>query len=166
MEEQFTFVPALLSDKAEIMKIYRDSMDQEGCTWSVDYPNETIYEDDVKRDAVFCLKNEEGMIVGAISVDEDDAVDRLDNWTWKSRNKRSGEIARLAVKMEYQNRGLAKRLFREVMDVLRIRGYDGVHLLVSPGNTAALRAYQKLNFRYAGQADALGRRWYCYEGDL
>ena len=166
MEEQFIFKPALLSDKAEMMQIYRDSMDQEGCTWSMEYPNEKIYEDDVRRDAVFCLKNKDGIIVGTISVDEDEAVECLDNWTWKSENRKSGEIARLAVRKEYQNRGLAKRMFLEVMDVLRARGYAGVHLLVSPGNEAALRAYRKLNFRFAGEADALGHRWYCYEGDL
>ena len=65
------FHNATKEDMEVIRKLYRDAIGSPGCTWSLEYPNVEIMLGVMERNALFCLKNEAGKIIGAISIDDD-----------------------------------------------------------------------------------------------
>ena len=158
------FLLAEECDKKEILLLYRKAVGSEGCTWSQEYPNEAILEDDFRRKALFVLKNEQKELVGAVSIDDDKVVEELS--CWSAEIKPGAELARLVVKEEYQNQGIARILLMEAMKELKKRDYRSVHFLVSKTNERALRSYAKLSFDNKGDIDLFGEHWWCYEKAL
>lgn len=151
-------------DMGELMQLYRAAAVEEGCTWDEDYPNEKIICGDIGREALFCTRTKDGEIIAAFAIDDDAQVDELT--CWSGHLKPAGEIARLVVRRDYQNRGIAGQLLEAAMEELRRRGYRGIHFLVSPGNERALRAYGRLRFDKVGEIALYGHSWYCYEKEL
>ncbi len=155
------------ADKEDIEKIsilYQDAIGTEGCTWSSDYPNAEITRLDYERGDLFCIKIEEGEIIGAISVDDDQLVGQLS--CWSKDLTPCAELARLVVKESYQNQSVARLLLTNAMEELKRRGCKSVHFLVSPNNERALRSYAKLDFSHCGDCDMYEQHWYCYEKKL
>ncbi|MDE7327821.1 MAG: GNAT family N-acetyltransferase [Lachnospiraceae bacterium] len=149
------------SEQETVLAIYRSMVGMPGCTWSMDYPDGREITSDLAREALYCMRGQDGKILGLISVDEDEAVATLP--LWNQEVKRPAELARLAVIQEYQNRGLARRLILSVMEILEQRGFDAVRYLVSPGNKKALASYAKLDFEYRGKAFLYEQEWLLYE---
>ena len=59
------------------------------------------------------MENQDKEIVGAVSIDEDEEVDRLECW---NRNAgKMAEIARLVVREDCQNKGMARELIKNVI---------------------------------------------------
>lgn len=158
---EYTFRQADKNDKQQIMTMYRSAIGTEGCTWSEEYPNEDICDTDIDKDNLFCMENESGVIVGAISIDSDEEVDALK--CWNNKAGKMAEIARLVIKKEYQNMGLAPEMIKNTVKVLKSRGYKTVHYLVSKFNKKALASYEKLEFDCVGESDILHNEWFCYE---
>jgi ribosomal protein S18 acetylase RimI-like enzyme len=158
------FVKATREDAREITALYRNAIGSPGCTWSASYPNADITRGDLNRQALFCLKNEADEIIGAISIDDDALVEALDCWeeAWKP----GAELARLVVREEYQNQGVARQLIRCAMEELACRGYRSVHFLVSKTHQRALRSYEKLNFTLRGETELYDTLFLCYEKQL
>lgn len=159
--EDLIFVLATEADQKEILSLYRSVIGIEGCTWSMEYPNENTLAADLKRGDIFCMKNQNGEILGTISIDVDEAVGRLECWT-KTLSP-AAELARLGVKKQYQNRGIAGLLLKGAMGELLHRGYKGVHFLVSKTNERAIRAYGGMGFQILGECDLYDEDWWCYE---
>lgn len=159
-----TFMQAKEYDKPAILSLYRAAIGTPGSTWTYDYPNEDILEGDYTRGDLFCLKNEKDEVIGAISIDKDAIVDGFSCWTKELAP--GAELARLAVREDYQNQGLARVLLNEVMEVAKERGYKSVHFLVSKTNYKALNSYAKLNFSNVGESDVYDANWWCYEKEL
>lgn len=152
------------ADFGKLMQLYRAAIGEEGCTWNEYYPNEEIIRGDIEREDLFCARTEDGEIIGAFAIDDDVQVDALS--CWSPETVPAGEIARLVVHRDYQNRRLAGRMLTFAMEELRRRGYRGIHFLVSPHNERALKAYGKLDFEKAGEIVLYGHDWYCYEKGL
>lgn len=163
-EDDLVFLSAAEADSEEILSLYRSMIGKKGCTWSLEYPNEDILKDDMKRQGIFCMKNSMGEIVGVISIDADEAVGGLSCWT--KDLEPAAELARLGVKEQYQNQGIAKRLLKGAMEELIRRGYKGVHFLVSKTNESAIYAYRNLGFRIQGECSLYNENWWCYETEL
>lgn len=162
--DKLTFGPAKEQDKATILGLYRAAIGVPGSTWTYEYPNEEYLQGDFSRGDLFCLKNESGEVVGAISVDADELVDKLDCW---SADLVPGiELARLVVREDYRNKSLARLLITYMMDEARKRGARSVHFLVSKKNERALRSYAKLEFKRVGECDLYDGDWWCYEKAL
>lgn len=155
------FLKANERDKAVITALYKNAIGSMGCTWDENYPSLEHTESDIARDDLFCLKNESGEIIGAISIDDDAQVQELSFWS-----ENGAELARLVVKEEYQNQGIAGLLLRNAMEVLKQRGYEYIHFLVSKEHTKALRAYDKLHFDKVGECNLYDGNWWCYEKKL
>ena len=149
------------NDKSEIMKLYGDAIGTEGCTWSEEYPNEDTFNKDVGAKNLFCLMNEFHEILAAISIDCDETVDELT--CWNKLAGKMGELARMVVRSDYQNKGIAPALINAVVGVMKQRGYVTVHYLVSCQHTKALAAYAKLDFIRVGECDLFSNKWLCYE---
>lgn len=158
------FINVEEKDIKEIVRLYRTAIGSPGCTWSADYPNEDLARKDWERNALFCLKSDNGEIIGAVSIDDDKVVEELSCWT-KSLQP-GAELARLVVKEDYQSQGIARMLLTDVMNELTKRGYRSVHFLVSKTNYRAIRSYAKLNFANCGDTDLFGEHWWCYEKEL
>lgn len=158
------FTMATQVDKAEILALYRSLVGTEYCAWTDEYPNETEIESDLSRNALFCMKDESGKIVGTISIDDDEEVEKLS--CWRDTLKPAGELSRLGVRREYQNQGLARQLLQHGMEELKRRGFKSVHFLVCKTNIKAIRSYGKLNFEVVGECRLFGEEWWCYEKTL
>lgn len=162
--KNLTFLQPLPKDKSEILSLYQSMIGTKGCTWTADYPNEEILENDIKRQAIFVMKNEKNEIIGTISIDDDKEADMLT--CWSGSLKPAAELARLAIKSTYQNQGLARLMFQRTMEELKKRNYKSVHFLVSKTNIKALRSYARLNFEKKGESNLYGEDWWCYEKEL
>ncbi len=147
-------------DKQEILNLYR-TMLFGPADWNEYYPNEDTIEFDLSRDALFVMKNDEGQIIAAISIDEDEAVDKLD--CWDKALIPSAELSRLCVRKDMQNRGIAKEMMRYVFDILKKEGKKGVHILVKTGHKAAFSSYGALGFKAVGECNMFGKDFICME---
>ena len=103
-------------------------------------------------------------IIGVISIDDDPNVECLT--CWSKTMVPSAEVSRVGVYQEFQNQGIARKLLVGVMEELKNRGYQAVHLLVAKDNVKALRSYDKLNFESVGECELWGHMYWCYEKAL
>lgn len=158
------FVKALPEDKQEILALYRSLAGTPYCAWTEDYPGEPEIDGDLSRNALYCLKDDKGEILGTISLDDDEEVDSLP--CWSKELQPGAELSRLGVKVEYQNQGIAKCLFLQGMDVLREQGKKSVHVIVCQTNEKALRAYAPLALNNVGECELFGEKWWCFEKKL
>ncbi len=162
--KDFIFALAAEEDRREILALYRSLAGTECCAWTEDYPGEADVENDLSRGDLFCLKDADGTLVGAISIDRDEEVGKLP--CWDEALSPAGELARLGVNRAYQNRGIARLLLWHGMEELRRRGCKGVRFLVCKTNTRAERSYAKLHFNVVGECSLFGEEWWCYEKAL
>lgn len=123
------------------------------------YPNEDTIDFDMSRNALYVMKNELDEIIAAISIDEDEEVDKLPCW----RIMPGGELSRLCVRKDMQNHGIAKEMMRYAFDVLKNEGKNGVHILVRTGHTKALSTYAKLGFKTVGEFHLFDKDFICME---
>ena len=72
-----------------------------------------------------------GMVIGYTS-------EMPDNWSY---------ITQVAVKKEYQQTGIFRRLFAEYEDYIRRSKIDGIWLTTTSLNFAALKAYERVGFK-------------------
>jgi ribosomal protein S18 acetylase RimI-like enzyme len=158
------FKRATINDKSNILELYRSLVGTEYCAWTENYPGETDIEGDMSRNALFCMKNNDNHIVGVISIDRDEAVESLP--CWSKHLQPSAELARLGVRNDCQNQGIAKKLLLHAMQELKSQGKKSVHFLVCKTNLKAIRAYSKLNFNIVGECRLYHEDWWCYEKAL
>ena len=101
---------ATAKDKDEILKLYKAQLGREYCPWNEYYPAMEEIDFDLSRDALLVMR-EEGKIIAAISIDDDDSVNNLECWT--DELQPGGELSRLAVSPDCQGRGLAKEMIEK-----------------------------------------------------
>ena len=163
MPMEYTIARAIEQDKQDILALYKAQIGREFCPWDDDYPSEQTIEFDMSRDALFVMK-EDGVIKAAISIDDDEEVEKLECWSRELKPVR--ELSRLAVATDAQNRGLARIMLRYAMDELRRMGCKGVHFLVNKYNIKAIRSYEVLDFNIVGECYMHDQDYYCYEKEL
>ena len=108
---------ASLEDEKIIMGLYHSAIGTEFCTWSLDYPNMDTFFTDVNDENLFCICNESGEIIGAVSIDKDENTDKLECWN-KSLGK-MGELSRMVIREDYQNKGIAPEFIKFVIDIMK-----------------------------------------------
>lgn len=160
-DEKFIIKLGIKDDEEKVMELYRSAIGTTFCTWSDDYPNHDTFIMDVKENNLFCLCNAEGEIIGSLSIDKDENTDKLECWN-KSAGK-MGELSRMVIREDYQNKGIAPEFIRRVIEIMKGRGYKSVHYLVSKHHRKALAAYRKLDFSLVGECDLFEHDWFCYE---
>ena len=80
----------------------------------------------MKRNALFCMENEDGEIIGTITVDEDPQVEALT--CWSKTLQPSAELSRLGVRTDMQNQGIARQLLQHGMEELKKQGEKEVYI--------------------------------------
>ena len=107
------------------------------------------------------MKNDSGEIISAISIDEDEIVEKLD--CWSENTFPVGEFSRICVREDMRNQGIATEMVRYVFDVLRSQGKKGVHILVRPGHQKAIKLYSSLGFKTVGECHVYDKDYVCME---
>lgn len=159
----YEIVPATEGDRAEILSLYKAQIGRENCPWTEEYPSNESIDFDLKRNALFVLKAD-GKIKAAISLEEDEDVDNLTCWDRSLAPE--GEVARVAVLPEAQNKGLGRIMMQYAMDELKRRGYNGIHILVNKHNIKAIRCYEVFGFNTVGECHMYEQDFLCYERKL
>jgi len=72
---------------------------------------------------------------------------RIAGYAVACTEKRSAEIASLAVHPDYRRQGVGDALMRHTLRALRAAGVRRVELMVRTGNTAGAQLYRALGFR-------------------
>ena len=153
-------VIATRDDKEEILALYK-TMLYGPADWNEYYPNEDTIEFDLSRNALYVMKDDEDRIIAAISIDEDEDVKNLSCWSRELIP--SAELARLCVRKDMQNQGIAKKMMRHVFEILKKEGNKGVHILVKTGHEAALSSYRAIGFRMVGECNLFDKDFVCME---
>ena len=148
------------SDREQLMTLYKEQVGREFCAWDEDYPSTETIDFDLSRDALFVLKSD-GIIKAAVSIEKDEDVENLECWDKKLIP--SGELARLAVRPDEQNKGLARIMLQYGMDELKRRGFKGIHFLVNKLNVKAIRSYEVFGFNVVGECHMFEQDFFCYE---
>lgn len=153
-------VTATRDDREEILALYK-TMLYGPADWNEYYPNEDTIEFDLSRNALYVMKDDEDRIIAAISIDEDEDVKNLSCWSRELIP--SAELARLCVRKDMQNQGIAKKMMRYVFEILKKEGNKGVHILVKTGHEAALSSYRAIGFRMVGECNLFDKDFVCME---
>ena len=163
MITDYEIVLATEKDKPEILSLYKAQLGRENCPWTDEYPSIESIDFDLSRDALFVLKKD-GKIMAAISLEEDEDVDALS--CWDDALVPEGEVARVAVLPEAQNKGLGRIMMKYAMNELKCRGFKGIHILVNKHNIKAIRCYEVFGFRTVGECHMYEQDFFCYEKEL
>lgn len=156
-------VMATSEDSAEILALYR-TMLYGAADWNEFYPDEETIADDISKDSLFVIKNENDEIIAAISIDKDDEVDALP--CWDKALQPSGEFSRICVRKDMQNQGIARKMIDFVFERLKNEGKRSVHILVKTGHTVALALYKKVGFKEVGECNMFDKDFVCMEIEL
>ena len=159
----YEIVMASAEDREELLLLYKAQLGRSFCPWDEDYPSYATIDWDLSRDELFVLKRN-GRILAAVSLAEDTELDELS--CWDRALMPEGELARLAVLPEEQNRGLGRVMLRFGMEELKRRGCRGVRFLVNRTNAKAIASYAPFGFRVVGECRMHEQDLLCYEKAL
>lgn len=152
---------ATSEDKEEILALYKSQLGRPFCMWDEHYPTKEDIDYDLSRDALIIKKDENDRIIAAISIDLDENVNNLS--CWSSELAPGGELSRLAVSIDYQNRGIAREMLVYGMQELKRRSYKSIHFLVNKDNIKAIKSYEHLDFNKVGDCYLYEQSFWCYE---
>lgn len=159
----YEIVMATEQNRNEILALYKEQIGKEYCPWDEEYPSNETIASDLSRDALFVMKMN-GSIKAAVSIEEDEAVNRLS--CWNKNLAPLGELARVAVLPEEQGKGLGRIMLQFGMDELKRRGFKGIHILVGKYNTKAIKCYAVFGFQIVGECYMYEQEFLCYEREL
>lgn len=144
----------------EILKLYHSLIGKDGCTWDFDYPNIDDVKNDINQKSLYLVFDDKE-IIAAAAAGSDDELEELD--CYSKDIKAPCVLARVAVKTEYQNKGIGKNLISYLEKKAVIRGFDGICLLVSKTNPHAKAVYDKMGYICRGECIMYDKDWFCYE---
>ncbi len=157
--EPYIIQKAKDNQKDEILSLYRTMLGG-AADWDEEYPSMDTIEFDMERDNLFVMMEGE-TIIATISIDEDDEVKQLPNWS--KELEPAGELSRLCVRQDKQNQGLARKMMTYAFEQLKERGCKGVHILVREGHVIALQSYSHMGYRQVGTCNLFDKTFGCYE---
>ncbi|MBE0601180.1 MAG: GNAT family N-acetyltransferase [Firmicutes bacterium] len=155
---QYVCMLAREADASAVFALYQSLIGTPGCTWNERYPTEEWVHDDIRHDALYVLKDEQGVLVAAASAGGERELDDL---AWEPKNP--CELARVGVALTHRHQGVGSYLLQQVMRAVKQRGYDGIVMLVSPDNTAAIALYAKHGFTRCGEINRYGLAFDRYQ---
>jgi ribosomal protein S18 acetylase RimI-like enzyme len=155
--DSYTFLMATYDDIPEIVNIYHSLIGTPGCTWSLDYPNRETAEYDIKNNWLYVLKMN-NKIIATVSAGEFNELGHL-QWTLK----RPCELARIGVMPTMQKQGIGTIILQNIIKSMKEKGFDGIRILVSKTNPAALALYHKNGFEKRGEVFMFDIDFYCYQ---
>lgn len=152
---KYNFLLADMNDIHEIVEIYHSLIGTPGCTWDLDYPNRESAEYDIENKSLYILKENDKIIAVASA----GSFGELGHLQWKPKNP--CELMRIGVISSMQKRGIGTIILQNVISAMKEKGYDGIRMIVSKTNPAALALYDKNGFEICGETFMFETDWYC-----
>jgi len=131
--------------------------------WGEDYPTADIIKQDVDRGEMHVLGEQNGAIVAAICLNEDqNELYSTVEWTDAAPVL---VVHRLCVAPERQRNGIAARMMDFAEERAWQEGYAGIRLDTYSGNPPAVRLYERRGYRRTGEVFFRGRPlpFFCFE---
>lgn len=153
----YEFQLANHDDIPEIVSIYHSLIGIPGCTWNLDYPSKETAENDINNNWLYTLKKHDKIVAVASAGD----INELRDLQWKL--KKPCELARIGVNPEFQKQGVGTIILQNIIRTAKDKGYDGIRMLVSKMNPAALGLYDKNGFERCGEVFKFDIDFYCYQ---
>ena len=154
---KYIFTLAKTDDVPEVWHLYKSLVGTPGCTWSDDYPAIENVESDIAAQSLYILKNGDKLISAAFA----GYCDELAEFEWQCKNP--CELARIGVEPSMQGQGIGSLMLKNVIDAAQTRGFDGIRMLVSRSNPAALAMYDKNGFTRLDEVRMFDIDFYRYE---
>lgn len=149
-------------EKDIILRLYESVKKNEYCAWDDEYPSQIDIIEDLSNNNLFVLDNGND-VIGAISIVSNN---ELDCWNgWKIGGK-ACEFARVVISPKYQGKGLSKELVYGVLDEIKKREYDTVHISVAKRNIPANRLYKSIGFDFVVEEYLYGEDFWLCEMNL
>lgn len=158
--DKYMFSLASFDDIPEIVSIYNSLVGTPGCTWDYDYPSRKTAESDIKNRWLYVLRKN-GHIIAVASAGE---FNELADLCWTPQ--KPCELARIGVVSTMQKQGVGTILLKKIITTVKEKGYDGITMLVSKTNPAALALYEKNGFERFGEVFRFQTEFYCYQMDF
>lgn len=153
----YAFSLAKHEDIQGIYDLYQSLIGTPGCTWNLDYPSSENVIEDIERQSLYVLKDNNKVIAAAFAGHDDE----LQNLEWRMNNP--CDIARVGVSIEKQNLGIGTLILQNVIAAVKDRGFDGIRMMVSKTNPSALALYDKNGFKRCGETVMYDIDFFCYE---
>ena len=118
--------------------------------WDEAYPNETDVDDDLAKHQLYIARNGE-KIAGIITLNKE-SDPAYQNGTWEYNGPDYWVVHRQCVSPDMQGQGIGRQMMDLAETMLRESGVKSLRLDAFSQNPHALRLYQKLGYRVAGEA--------------
>lgn len=157
------FRKALLNEENTILSLYHavaEKGKKDGTSdWDEEYPNQEILRDDLEKERLFVLVEEE-RILATISIVEDEEPE-MQSLEWAK--VRSCVLLRLCVSPNYQGKGIGETMMRNISDYAKSKGFKATHHLAAKVNIAANRLYKRMGHRNLGMIHLYDTDFIAYE---
>lgn len=158
---------AHVNDLKAIMSMYsscvkgmiENNIDQ----WDETYPNSNVIKEDIKAGTYFvAIINKE--IIGGINIDQKQDKTYL-TIKWLNNTNLFLVVHRLAVKKEYWQKKIGKKLMSFAEELAKKKKFNSVRLDTYSGNPKAMLFYKKLGYRLLGDINLKPGKneYYCFE---
>lgn len=132
--------------------------------WNEHYPNATVFEEDIDRDELYVITNDQA-IAGTVVISTvmDDIYKSIQ---WLTPNDKNLYIHRLAVHPYYQGRGLAQKLMDFAENNGAAQGYESIRLDTFSKNERNQKFYEVRGYKRLGKIYfpiKSEHPFYCYE---
>ncbi len=158
---QLSFRCAIDEEKQIILSLYQKVIGDKFCVWDQYYPNIETIEADLQTKNLYVLLAS-NQIIGAISIVPTNELDDLKCWKYENAK----EIARVVIARNYQGNNLSYLMVNNICDILKNKGYKGIHLAVEINNLPAYKTYFKAGFKIVGTNYMYGNSYYLMEKEI
>lgn len=147
-----------INDADEILGLYHSQIGIEGCTWNEDYPSMLEIIEDINSNSLYCLTDESNIVATAFA----GKCNELDDIEWDNKMNDYCDLARICVRRDMHNKGIATMFLAQILKEVKTRGFDAIRLLVGKGNMSAIALYKKAGFIYLCDTRMYDIDFYCY----
>lgn len=163
----FRIVKAELKDSARIWELLQEGIDQrkkEGSAqWQDGYPNEEVVQQDIESGFGYCVRDQNGGIVGYIAIAEgiDEVYEAIEE-KWNSLETYV-VLHRLIVDQTNKIPGLGTWILNAVESVIEERGIRSIRVDTNFDNLSMLRVFEKVGYRYCGKIYIRGAERFAFD---
>ena len=131
--------------------------------WDENYPSKTIIKDDIKKKELYAIRHNNKSI--AIIVINEFQDKEWETVLWSEKIKKPLIIHRLTVDINWQKKGIGRKLIDFALNYARENKYDSVRFDVYSGNPDLIKTYEKMGCEKKGEVYFPHRElpFYCYE---
>ena len=142
-----------------IVSLYDSVKGDALCVWSDVYPTMFEAEEDEAIGNLYVVELD-NKIVACASIVPVNEMDHFDEWQVKDD---VAEIGRVVVDKNYRGMKIGKFLLESIIDEIRNRGYNSIHLSTAIINIPAQKNYERLGFKTVGTKYMWGNDYFLCE---